>query len=270
MIINNLALITVLYNNPQEEIYDWLKTLLQNFYYCPLYYFNVYLINNGEIDYNFDEFQSIPNLNNYRLVYEKNENTGYCGGNNYASNFFQKDIYPKCVFIINPDLYIYNSLVFDWMFATTIKSNAITGIYQDGYNWLTYPAMFPTDKKYDAEELPFVYNYNPKEKYPEQKWKSLPYIDGSLMCLPYSVYKLGFDTDFMPGYFGENALQFKAQLELNCKLIGVPIQKMIKHDSNSDEMYTPILKQEWSKTARNIFYTKYALPNYDYFLRLLV
>lgn len=268
----DIAIITVLYNHTVEKVYNWLELLLQNFYYCKCYNIVIYIVNNGDLNYDFNSFNDIKGLNNYKILYYKSEtNLGYCGGNNYPLTVnFDNLMIPKVVFIINPDMYIHNSLVFDWMYSFSLQRNAITGLYQDGKSWLTFPAMFPTDKKYENEELPFAYNFNPQHKWPNQNWKSLPYIDGSLMCLPYEVYKLGFDTDFMPGYFGETALQFKAQHELNVKLVNVPIKNMINHKCESDIQYGFDTKQSWTKLGREIFYKNYALPNYDDFLKYLV
>ena len=273
----NCGIVTVLYNHNESDVYNWFQTLIHNFFYLSIFNFEIYLINNGKVDYNFEPFNNEYISSNYpkahyNIHYIKcDQNVGYCGGNNLILKELPLSK-AECLFIINPDVFIYNSLVFDWMYSISKEKNAITGLLQNGKDWLVYPAMFPVDKRYDVDNLPFAYNYNPQKKHPFQTWKSLPYIDGSLMCMPYSVFynTKGFDTEFFPGYFGETAFQFDVQINHNVKLLHCPVKKFIDHKCKSDEQFGIEHKKEWTEKGRLLFYKKYALPNYDKFLSLLV
>ena len=262
----NISIVTVLYNHTQEHVDYWLENLLKLFYYLKTYNIEIILINNNsDTIYNFDKY-----LDNYKIRYTNlSENLGYCGGNNFGINLSLNDY----ILILNPDVYIKNSLVIDWLYSALQFNFGISGMYRDGINWLTYPAMFPTISKFENEKLPFCYNENPlSSNLKSLKWKSLPFIDGCIMMFPKSIFsKVSFDDNIFPGYFGENTFQFKCQLEFpNFKLINVPIEKYIIHDSKSDSAYSLESKIDWTEKSREYFYKTYVLPNYDFFLSKLV
>ena len=261
-----LSIVTVLYKQTEQELRNWLDHLLSLFYYLKLYDIEIILVdNNAEHNcYNLDDYDD------YKILsVGLTKNSGYCGGNNFGINLSLGDY----ILILNPDVYIKNSLVIDWLYSALQFNFGISGMYRDGINWLTYPAMFPTISKFEDEKLPFFYNQNPLlSNLKSLNWKSLPFIDGCIMMFPKSIFsKVSFDDNIFPGYFGENTFQFKCQLEFtDFKLINVPIEKYIIHNSQSDAIYSLESKKEWTQKAREYFYKTYALPNYDFFLSKLV
>lgn len=263
----DIGIVTVLFSETQNEFNLWIENLFKNFYYNYIFKYNISIWNNNRNnDYQIVlEAKSFENVK-YDIKYNVSDvNYGWCGGNNRAVNYLPSTC--KLIFFINPDLYINDSLVFDWMYSASIQRNSITGLYNDGIKWLTYPAMFPTNKIYNVNVLPFAYNFNPREKYPEQNWKSLPYIDGSLMGIPYSNFiENQFDERIFPGYFAELDLQYR----LNLKLDNSPIKNMISHNSRSDSKYGYNNKKEWTEEARKYFYEKHVINNYENFLSKLV
>lgn len=260
-----LSIITVLYNQNPTEVKHWLENLLTLFYYLKTYEIEVILVNNSkDIKYDFSEYD-LARI----TVFDLSENLGYCEGNNFGIRHSLGDY----ILILNPDVYINNSLVIDWLYSAIKFDFGISGMYRDGIHWLTYPTMFPTSSKFENEPLPFVYDNNPLQSdLKKLKWKSLPFIDGCIMMFPKSIFnKVTFDHKIFPGYFGENAFQFKCQLEYpEFKLINVPIENYIIHDSKSDSIYSSESKKEWTQKAREYFYKNYALPNYEFFLSKLV
>lgn len=262
----NLSIISVIYNHPNFDI--WLHKTLSLFAY--LRYFNIELIlvnTNSEKQYDISQY--VPDYDIQLLTTD--QNIGYCGGNNYGISHSKYDN----IIILNPDVYIKESIVFDWLYTSCNMHFGISGMYRDGINWLTYPTMFPIDRKYENEELPFTYNENPNlnPNLNSIEWKSLPFIDGCLMSFKREIFdKVQFDENIFPGYFGENAFQFKCQLEFGSKfeLSSVPIDNFITHDTNSDSLYGVVNKITWTKESRQYFYNTYALPNYEFFLEKLV
>ena len=258
-----VSFIIVTYNHSEELIINLISNILSMQPYCPLFEFEIVLINNGDLTYDITSCKTFNNI----IHVKTNTNLGYCGGNNYGMHLANG----KSIIICNPDITFKESLCIDWLVSYSLFKNAIVGSYRDGITWLTYPSMFPTDRIYEADELPFVYFENPITKYPEQQWKSMPFVDGSLMCFPRHLYTsvISFDDDIFPGYFGENTFQFKAHLS-GYKTINVPISNLYSHNTNSDNQYTIDQKIKWTKDARSLFYQKYAIPHYKEFLNYLV
>lgn len=263
-----LSFVTVEYDVPNNYLIDWFDNITSLRHYLPQFELDYVIVNTGEFKCNLDPV--FGNLGLNYQYFEVPENLGYCGGNNFGIEKAKGDF----IIILNPDLYIYNSLVIDWLYSASAQNNqAITGCYRDGLTWLTYPAMFPTDQQYDPENLPFCYNVNPL-KDPKLKilnWKSLPFIDGAIMGFFRETWEVNkFDEKIFPGYFGENTFQYEAQRNLGTKLIDVPITKYIEHRTNSNVVYSIKQKMQWAEEARAYFYERYALDDYNYFLSQLV
>lgn len=264
-----LDFVTVLYNHSQELICSWLDNLVEKFEYNKkIFDFTIRLVDNSDkhiIDK--DILFTNPDYKPYIEYIKTEENIGYCGGNNLGCEKANEHAF---IIICNPDLFIKDSLVIDWLYGIAIQYNCISGILRNGRDWLTYPSMFPTVKQYTPETLPFAYDFNPQTALPDQQWKSLPYIDGSLMCFSKQLWnKVRFDDLIFPGYYGETAFQYKAQ-QLGFPLKHVPIEKMLEHKSESDLQYSIADKKKWAEEARRYFYKEYALKDYEYFLAKLV
>lgn len=256
----NLSIVTVLYNHSQDVVDKYFESILDKVQYNQhIFNYNIYLIDNSDNGIN------ISTPNDSIIHYIKNDNNGYCAGNNQGC-LSAPDGH---IIICNPDIILKDSLVIDWLYSMAVQYNCISGILRNGTNWLTFPAMFPTDQQYIPEELPFAYDFNPMQVMPEKNWKSLPYIDGSLMCFSRKIWEeVKFDESFFPGYFGENAFQYKAT-KLGYKLKHCPIEDMFIHESKSDDQYSLAQKKEWTKTSREHFYKEYALADYQYFINQL-
>lgn len=254
----NISFISVIYNHPQSTIIKMINSLLECLQYCE-YNYEIILINNGETK--IDDLK--VRYSDFNLVIYDTANLGYCGGNNYGI-LKSKGEY---IFIINPDVIIKNSLCIDWMYSASKIYKAISGKIIGSPKWYTYPSSFPTDKKYNSITLPFYMNEPTLSK--PGNWKMFPYIDGCLMCFSRLLFDDigGFDEEFHPGYFGENAFCFSAFLH-----------NFILYDANIDSYYDHIQDHsnyvscnilEWTKNGRAYFYEKYALPNWNKFLEYL-
>lgn len=256
------SFVIVAYNHSQELISFLIANIRNVLLYCPLFDVEIIIVNTGDVKY----IDNAPYSDVSVKIFDC-DNFGYCGGNNYGIKNSSGDV----IIICNPDIEFTNSLAFDWLISYSRFKNAIVGSYRDGKRWLTYPAMFPVDKKYDNDPLPFYYDSNPNESNPSLLWKSFPFVDGCLMAFPRNIFQAtgGFDTNIFPGYFGENAFQFKAYL-CGFKTLNVPINEFYIHHSESDSSYSIEQKMVWTQTSREYFYKTYALPHYDTFLKYLV
>ena len=146
-------------------------------------------------------------------------------------------------------------------------SNSISGKLVGTTSWYTYSSSFPTDKKYEPTELPFYYNESTLEK--PGKWKIMKYIDGCFFGISRKNFDIigGFDEEIFPGYFAENVLCFKAYLN-DIPIKDCNLEELYKHEDSKTISRQELVKK-WSKSGRELFYSKYALPNYDKFLEYL-
>ena len=65
----NCGIVTVLYNHNESDVYNWFETLIHNFFYLSIFNFEIYLINNGKVDYNFEPFNNEYISSNYPKVH---------------------------------------------------------------------------------------------------------------------------------------------------------------------------------------------------------
>jgi len=262
MNLNNdtISLITVLYKHDIDILKTMIKSVVTTLQFCPFQY--EFLFYDTD-EYHKDFFNKYRNTDN--LFYYSGPNLGYCGGNNYLIDKSSG----KYIIIINPDIEIRESLCFDWLIGTNklYNNNCIVGKLVGTNEWYTYPASFPTDKMYDPENLPFYYDQHTLDK--EGNWKKLPYIDGSLMSFTKNLFNEigGFDEDFFPGYFGENAFCYKACLN-GYELANGYIKNLYLHHSHKTPQQI-VKNKAITKSARQHFYKKYALPNWTHFINFL-
>ncbi len=266
--LETVSFVCTLYNHSEEMVQRLIDSIDNILQYCPFFDYEIILWENGaSYSKSTNEYSNIYKFNNMSKsvnTYATSENLGYCGGNNKAIEHAKGDY----IIITNPDIIFTESLCIDWLVGTSKMHNCISGRLIGTEKWYTYASSFPTDKKYDPKELPFFYDQPTLTK--PGNWKSFKYIDGCLFCIPKTVWKEigGFDEDLFPGYFGENSLCFQAFLK-GFQIKECNIEKLFKH---SGIVRSPMEMQRiknWSKDAREKFYEKYALPNWDKFLEYL-
>lgn len=263
MVPTTVDLICVVYNHPNEIIFRMIDSAVKCLIYCPYLIYKFHIINNGSAFLNEKEFQEhVPNPA-MLSVYNHNKNVGYCGGNNFGISQGNFDY----IIIVNPDIVFKEALCFDWIIGCAKHYQGIVGKLVGTPNWYTFPASFPTDKKYNPDDLSFFYNEDTLSK--PGRWKPFRYIDGSLMAFPRKMFNDvgGFDDDFFPGYFGENAFIFKAYLK-GYNIKDAQITKFYTHQQNHTPQEEESIKR-WTKEGRRTFYTKYALEYWDEFLKYM-
>ena len=259
--METVSFICTVYNHSLELVQRMIDSVDQAMLYRKEFKYDFIIVDNSEEAGLYGTLHShTDNIINVR----SNTNSGYCGGNNLGIKNSQS-VY---IIIINPDIIIDNSLCIDWMVGTSKLNNSITGWLVGTNEWYTYAATFPTASKYEPNALPFYPNEPTLDK--PGAWKSFRYIDGSFMCFPrnLAVDIEGFDEDIFPGYFGENAFCFKAYLA-GYKIENVHTKSLYTHRHGQR---TPTQDAEiyaWSKTGRQLFYEKYALPNWDQFIKYM-
>ena len=260
--MESVSLVCVIYNHYKETVEKMVSSAVNCLQYCSYLDYDIIIVDNSEDS--LLDCSLLNNICNNKLIYIKSDtNLGYCGGNNLGIKNSPSDY----IIITNPDIIFLEALCFDWIVGYSKFKNTISGKLVGCNKWYTYASSFPTDRKYSPEELPFYYN-EPTLKKPGN-WKSFKYIDGSLMCFPKKLWEDvgGFDEDYFPGYFGENVFAFKAYLK-GYILQNSEIHNYYKHEHGKDRSDEQKI-MEWSKEGRRLFYEKYALPNYDKFLKYL-
>ncbi len=219
------------------------------------------IVDNSEIK---GTYKNLETINNNIVIVDSDINSGYCGGNNIGI----KHATSEYLFIINPDVIVTNSLCIDWMVGMAKLNHGLSGWMVGTNDWYTYAATFPTESKYEPSQLPY-YPSEPTLSKPG-RWRSFRYIDGSFMCFPrnMAIDIGGFDETINPGYFGENAFCFKAFLA-GYPMVDAKVKDYYihKHGHRSPEEEARIYK--WSKDGRQLFYAKYALPNWDKFIEYM-
>jgi GT2 family glycosyltransferase len=254
--VSNISFVSVLYNHSESLVQRCVDSIHNVMQYCPYFKYDIILVNN----LNTKKY----NLIGSHTLIEQLNNTGYCGGNNLGI----KNSKSEYIIILNPDIKLLNSLCIDWLISNCKINNSISGRLVGANDWYTYASSFPTDKKY--EELPFYFNEPTLIK--DGNWKSFKYIDGCLMAFAKSIWEDigGFDETIFPGYFGENTFAFKSYLKYNKFILSnVKIDSTYIHSDNDSTFnnITDIIK--WTKDSRNLFYTTYALTNWDKFINYL-
>jgi GT2 family glycosyltransferase len=192
-------------------------------------------------------------------------NIGYCGGNNFGIYHSKSDY----IVIINPDIKLLNSSGIERMIDSCKTTDSISGRLVGGQKWYAYPSSFPTNRKYVNNDLPFYIWEQTLDK--PGNWKAFKYIDGSLIAFSKYLWKQvgGFDTDFFPGYFSENAFAFKAfLLRGRFMLQDCDIENTYLHDENDARLDMSVI-EPLTKNMRLLFYYKYALNNWDLFISYL-
>lgn len=231
-----------------EKLPEVIQSIKDN---CP-YRYEIILVDNG--DNGLHQYYKQPNVK----VLDYTSNLGYSGGNNAGMEFAKGDYY----IIVNPDMIIKDKRCIKQLVKYSGQTS-ISGKLVGTRDWYTYPASFPTYRV--AGEIPFFYN-QPTHDMPG--WKPMPYIDGSLICIPKNIFEEtgGFDTG-LPElvYFDEAPLLFRAYLK-GFKIVDAKIDPYIDHQ-HTDYATENVVK--WTKANRQYFYETYALPNWNKFLKYL-
>lgn len=261
--MEKISLICVLYNHSHDIVERMFQSAVECLQYSPHFDYNIMLVDNGEECLDHDRLLSICPSNDIYTYINTGKNLGYCGGNNFGIARTDSDY----ILVVNPDIIFLESLCFDWIVGNAKLHNAISGKLIGNHRWYTYSASFPLDKKYDPDKLPFYHNEPTLDK--PGNWKAFKYIDGSLMCFAKKLWEDvgGFDEEYFPGYFGENAFMFKAFLK-DYKIRDAEIHNCYKHSQNHAAAYEQKIIN-WSKEGRKQFYKNYALQNYDKFLEYM-
>lgn len=256
-----ISFVCVIYKHPIDMIQRMVDSIDLVMQYCPFFEYEIILLDNDASDNKHLEYEK---LSESVHAYSSETNIGYCGGNNKAVEYSGNDY----IIVINPDVILTDSLAIDWMVGTCKMHNCISGKLVGTQQWYTYTSSFPTDKQYNPMELPFFFSEPTLNK--PGAWKPFRYIDGCLFCIPKSVWNDidGFDEDIFPGYFGENVLCFKAFLK-GYDIKDCNIGKCFTHAGNVKSPQMVQMVMNWSKIGRQLFYSKYALPNWDQFLEYL-
>jgi hypothetical protein len=259
--LETISFVCVLYKHSEEMIQRMIDSIDNVLQYCPFFDYEIVLWENGIED---DKCLVYEGMSNSVKACAIDQNLGYCGGNNKAINVAKGDY----IIVTNPDIIFTDSLCIDWLVGTSKMHNCISGRLIGTEKWYTYASSFPTDKKYDPKELPFFYDQPTLTK--PGNWKSFKYVDGCLFCIPKNVWEEigGFDEDLFPGYFGENSLCFQAFLK-GFQIKDCNIEKLFKHSGGVRSPMEMQQIKDWSKAAREKFYEKYALSNWDKFLEYL-
>jgi len=264
--MEKISFICTLFNHDLEIVQRMVDSVNQIMMYCPLFKYNFVFVDNSDTKGNYKNLVN-HNISDFIDVWvDSSFNLGYCGGNNLGIK--HTDIESEYIIIINPDIIIENSLCIDWMVGSSKLNNSITGWMIGTNEWYTYASTFPTESKYDPALLPFYSNEPTFDK--PGRWKAFRYIDGSFMCFPrqLAVDINGFDEDIFPGYFGENTFCFKAFLAgYKIENVHTRFHYVHKHGQRTALQETQI--HHWSKIGRQLFYEKYALPNWDKFIQYL-
>ena len=259
---DKISFVIVLYNHSLKLVMRAINSIRECMLYCPYYDYEIVIINNLK-----EKVYDFINTDLDIKYHISEKNLGYCGGNNFA---IRNIVTGNYIIIMNPDIKINNSLCIDWLIGGCKLENKICGRLIGTNEWYTYAASFPTDKKYEPDLLPFYFMEHTLNK--PGDWRAFKYIDGCLMAFSKELFFNigGFDEDFFPGYFGETAFAFKAFLVNNkFSLFDSKINDLYEHSENDSE-YNQFSKiVEWTETARKLFYSKYALQNWDKFLQYL-
>lgn len=253
--MKTLSFICTSFENKDDQIQEMVDSVNNVMQYCPYFDYHITVVDNS-ISLKTNNFDNTT-------IIQPTENLGYCSGNNLAIDSSTGDI----IIIINPDVILKDSLCIDWMVGTIGHyKKCITGTMIGSANWYTYPASFPTDKQYDVKDIPFYFD-EPTHTKPGN-WKAMKYIDGCLMAFPRHLFEVSsFDGDIFPGYFGETAFAFSAYLN-GYSIKDCAIKGLYDHKSNHDDNRKRNIR-EWTKEGRDIFYTKYAIPNWEMFNKYL-
>lgn len=254
MRIQTVSFICVLYNHENwlvQRCIDSIHEVMKNITW---FTYDIILVNNNC----WKDYQ----LKGKIKLIDSPTNLGYCGGNNKAITISSSDY----MIVINPDIQLINHLGIERMINACITNDTIAGRLVGNEKWYTYPASFPTDRKYLNNDLPFFYYEHTLDK--PGNWKPFQYIDGSLMAFSKSLWKkIGrFDEDFFPGYFGENVFAFKAFCEYEKSMLeGCNLEGTYIHDNNNTRLDSSSL-ETITKNMRLLFYYKYALNSWELFL----
>lgn len=255
----DISFVIVIYNHSESLVQRCITNIHNVMQYCNYFEYDIILVNN----------LNTKNYNNLNLpfkLFNNPINSGYCGGNNIGI----KNSNSEYIIVLNPDIKIISSLCIDWLIGTCKLNNSISGKLIGTTSWYTYAASFPTDKKYENEPLPFFFNEPTLSK--PGNWKSFKYIDGCLLAFSKSIWEDvgGFDEEIFPGYFGESAFCFSAYLKYNKFILSnINFSDTYIHKDNDSTHNDPIDIIDWTKGSRQLFYTKYALNNWDKFINYL-
>lgn len=260
--METVSFVCTVYNHPLELVQRMVSSVDNAMQYRKEFEYDFIIVDNSE-----EQQEDYGRLDTYgdNLLYLRSDaNSGYCGGNNQGIKRSESEF----IFIINPDIIIENSLCIDWMLGLSKLNNSISGWLIGTNEWYTYASTFPTEVKYEPDQLPF-YPTEPTLEKPGG-WKSFRYIDGSFMCFPRKLALdiEGFDEDIHPGYFGENAFCFKAFLA-GYTLDNAHSKNMYVHRHGHRTPQEEGQIYNWSKIGRQLFYEKYALPNWDKFIQYM-
>ena len=260
-ILETVSFICTVYEHPTDLIKRVIDSIDNVMQYCPFFDYEIIIWANGDNSHEYLEYEK---LSDSVKVYSDHKNFGYCGGNNRAVRY-SKGGY---LIITNPDIIFTESLCIDWLVGTSKMHNCISGRLIGTESWYTYAASFPTDQKYEPDNLPFFYD-QPTLSMPG-KWKAFKYIDGCLFCIPRSLWDDigGFDENVFPGYFGENILCYKA-FSKGYTIKECNIEKMFKHAGGVKSPIQMKKVKTWSKEGREYFYQEYALKDWDNFIKYL-
>jgi len=259
--METVSFICTVYKHELSLVQRMVDSVDEVMQYCPDFKYDFLIVDNSEDK---GRYANLKTEHVNSKIINVDVNSGYCGGNNVGIKHSESTY----IFIINPDVIVKDSLCIDWMIGIAKLNQAISGWLVGTNDWYTYAATFPTESKYEPLQLPY-YPAEPTLNKPG-RWRAFKYIDGSFMCFPrnLAVDIGGFDDSIHPGYFGENAFCFKAFLAgydiVNANVKGHYIHK---HDARSNEEQLNIYN--WSKAGRQLFYEKYALPNWDKFIEYM-
>jgi len=259
--METVSFICVVYNHSLELVQRMIDSVDCAMLYRKEFKYDFIIVDNSEEAGLYCTLRShTDNIRNVR----SDTNSGYCGGNNLGIRHSESTY----IIIINPDIIIENSLCIDWMVGSAKLNNSIAGWMIGTNEWYTYSATFPTEVKYESSQLPF-YPTEPTLNKPG-RWKSFRYIDGSLMCFPRNLALDigGFDEAIFPGYFGENAFCFEAFLA-GYEMTNSHTKNMYAHRHGQRSSDEEAKIYAWSKIGRELFYAKYALPNWDKFIEYM-
>jgi len=258
--METVSFICTVFNHKLDLVQRMIDSVDQAMMYRPEFNYDFIIIDNGDVKGTYVKLHSETSLH----IFDNDTNSGYCGGNNIGI----RQSNAQFIFIINPDIIIDNSLCIDWMVGASKLNDSVTGWLIGTSEWYTYASSFPTQSKYESKNLPYYPNEPTLNK--PGAWKSFTYIDGSFMCFPrnLAVDISGFDEDIFPGYFGENAFCFKAFLA-GYHVENVHVKGLYIHKHGNRQPSEEAKIHMWSETGRQIFYEKYALPNWDKFIEYL-